>query len=214
MLSKEASSTIFWISGIELRPPGPLANTLTARPMSGVQVNDYYPTESFTLNYITVYKLLVFDWNVWNHQAVNKFFVLDRKNEQHITVCKKLLRIICTKMGIKTYKILTSRYKITLNGYTDKINQAKTFTSYKQRLQISEWWWRWFKWLHKWLSVILNYYFSKLMNCHRFCSHIFHDGPSWYMNKYSYLSEYLLMSIEIVDRGLLTIVELPRLSMF
>ena len=39
VLSKEASSTIFWIfgvtrPGIELRSPGPLANTLTARPMS------------------------------------------------------------------------------------------------------------------------------------------------------------------------------------
>ena len=40
MLSKEASSTIFWVfgmtrPGIEPRSPGPLANTLTARPMSG-----------------------------------------------------------------------------------------------------------------------------------------------------------------------------------
>ena len=41
MLSKEASSTIFWVfgmtrPGIEPRSPGPLANTLTARPMSGI----------------------------------------------------------------------------------------------------------------------------------------------------------------------------------
>ena len=39
MLSKEASSTIFWVfgmsrPGIEPRSPGPLANTLTARPMA------------------------------------------------------------------------------------------------------------------------------------------------------------------------------------
>ena len=38
MLSKEASSTIFWVfrmtrPGIEPRSPGPLANTLTARPI-------------------------------------------------------------------------------------------------------------------------------------------------------------------------------------
>ena len=38
VLSKEASSTIFWVfgmtrPGIELRSPGPLANTLTARPI-------------------------------------------------------------------------------------------------------------------------------------------------------------------------------------
>ena len=43
MLSKEASSTIFWVfgmtrPGIEPRSPGPLANTLTARPMSGICV--------------------------------------------------------------------------------------------------------------------------------------------------------------------------------
>ena len=42
MLSKEASSTIFWVfgmtrPGIEPRSPGPLANTLTARPMSGME---------------------------------------------------------------------------------------------------------------------------------------------------------------------------------
>ena len=41
MLSKEASSTIFWVfgmtrPGIEPRSPGPLANTLTPRLMSGV----------------------------------------------------------------------------------------------------------------------------------------------------------------------------------
>ena len=38
MFSKEASSTIFWVfgmtqPGIEPRSPGPLANTLTARPV-------------------------------------------------------------------------------------------------------------------------------------------------------------------------------------
>ena len=37
-VSKEASSTIFWVfgmtrRGIEPRSPGPLANTLTAKPM-------------------------------------------------------------------------------------------------------------------------------------------------------------------------------------
>ena len=42
MLSKEASSTIFWVfgmtrPGIEPRSPGPLANTLTPRPMSGIK---------------------------------------------------------------------------------------------------------------------------------------------------------------------------------
>ena len=42
MLSKEAPSTIFWVfgmtlPGIEPRSPGPLANTLTAWPMSGIK---------------------------------------------------------------------------------------------------------------------------------------------------------------------------------
>ena len=41
MLSKDASSTIFWVfgmtrPGIEPRSPGPMANTLAARPMSGI----------------------------------------------------------------------------------------------------------------------------------------------------------------------------------
>ena len=41
VLSKEASSTIFWVfgmtqPGIEPRSPGPLVNTLTAGPMSGM----------------------------------------------------------------------------------------------------------------------------------------------------------------------------------
>ena len=42
MLSKEASSTIFWVfgmtrPGIEPRSPGPLANTLTPRPVNSGQ---------------------------------------------------------------------------------------------------------------------------------------------------------------------------------
>ena len=46
MLSKEASSPIFWVfgmtrPGIEPRSPGPLANTLTARPMSGYSEGFY-----------------------------------------------------------------------------------------------------------------------------------------------------------------------------
>ena len=44
MLSKEESSTIFWVfgmtrPGIEPRSPGPLANTLTTRPISGICCN-------------------------------------------------------------------------------------------------------------------------------------------------------------------------------
>ena len=44
VLSKEASSTIFWVfgmtrPGIEPRSPGPLANTLTIMPMSGKSKN-------------------------------------------------------------------------------------------------------------------------------------------------------------------------------
>ena len=48
MLSKEASSTIFWVFGMtrpgtEPRSPGWLANTLTARPMSGlIHINNTY----------------------------------------------------------------------------------------------------------------------------------------------------------------------------
>ena len=53
MLSKEASSTIFWVfgmtrPGIEPRSPGPLANTLTARPMSGIGFVLWYVCTSLT----------------------------------------------------------------------------------------------------------------------------------------------------------------------
>ena len=53
MLSKEVSSTIFWVfgmtrPGIEPRSPGPLANILTTRPMSG-KLNEYLLSSDFTI---------------------------------------------------------------------------------------------------------------------------------------------------------------------
>ena len=61
MLSKEASSTIFKVfgmtrPGIEPRSPGPLANTLTARPMSEIYIYIYiyiYPqTNCFVVSQV------------------------------------------------------------------------------------------------------------------------------------------------------------------
>ena len=59
MLSKEASSTIFWVfgmtrSGIEPRSPGLLANTLTARPCQNLCYKYYF----FTFFYQIVLKIL------------------------------------------------------------------------------------------------------------------------------------------------------------
>ena len=64
MLSKEASSTIFWVfgmtrPGIEPRSPGPLANTLTARPVKE------YPKEEYGLRE-TAKEWLV--WRRWIHK--------------------------------------------------------------------------------------------------------------------------------------------------
>ena len=62
MLSKEASSIIFWVFGMtrpgtEPRSPGPLANTLTARPMSGISLClclTYTHTHTHTHNHPSV----------------------------------------------------------------------------------------------------------------------------------------------------------------
>ena len=70
MLSKEASSTIFWVfgmtrPGIEPRSPEPLANTLTARPMSVFFFFSYH----YALPNSTSLKLshgLIFQWLYFN----------------------------------------------------------------------------------------------------------------------------------------------------
>ena len=60
MLSKEASSTIFWVfgmirPGIEPRSPGRLANALTARPMSGMYIYIYIYMYVYIYLYLFIY---------------------------------------------------------------------------------------------------------------------------------------------------------------
>ena len=81
MLSKEVSSTIFWVfgmtrPGIEPRSPGPLANTLTTRPMSS------YECVLF-LFYFGVMILCC-----WNEKMISFFFRVKGTWEMICHVCR------------------------------------------------------------------------------------------------------------------------------
>ena len=96
MLSKEASSTIFWVfgmtwPGIEPRSPGSLANTLTIMPMSGgveMPINKYTK-----LNQTKCFDLLYYIPRIFNDIFNN--FLIDVTNEKKKGVKKKQKRRKC-----------------------------------------------------------------------------------------------------------------------
>ena len=70
--------------GIEPRSPGPLANTLTARPMSGLFVDIYY-----IYIYIVIYRQTV----LWYHNSSVRLNTQDAPSwdKTHLTLLQMLL---------------------------------------------------------------------------------------------------------------------------
>ena len=82
VLSKESSSTIFWVfgmtqPGIEPRSPGPLANTLTTMPMSGIKnMNIYIYIYIYMMEKFSAYLSNIFiHANLYHHYIINKVFL-------------------------------------------------------------------------------------------------------------------------------------------